>query len=68
MSEIERSHRISMGRVVVKDAAVPFVARGGRGFSGQVVKYDPGLEDGEMVQVMDRKNNVLSIAEFYTAH
>ncbi|MDM7940842.1 MAG: pseudouridine synthase [Methanothrix sp.] len=67
MSEVERSHRTSMGRVVVNDAAVPFVARGGRVFSGQVVKYDPGLEDGEVVQVVDRKNNVLSIAEYYTA-
>ncbi|NMB86440.1 MAG: pseudouridine synthase [Methanothrix sp.] len=56
-----------MGRVVVSDAAVPFVARGGRVFSGQVVKSDPGLEDGEIVQVVDKKNNVLNIAEFYTA-
>ena len=67
MPEVERYHRTSIGRVVVSDAAVPFVARGGRIFSGQVVKSDPGLEDGEMVQVVDRKNNVLSVAEYYTA-
>jgi archaeosine-15-forming tRNA-guanine transglycosylase len=46
-------------RVVIKDAAVPFVARGGRVFSGQVIGLDPGIEDGEFVQVVDRSDHPL---------
>ncbi len=47
----------SISKVVVSDAAVPFIARGGRLFSGQVVGSDPGIEDGEEVLVVDRRNN-----------
>ncbi len=46
-------------RVVIKDAAVPFVARGGRVFSRQVIGSDPGVKDGEFVQVVDRHNHPL---------
>jgi archaeosine-15-forming tRNA-guanine transglycosylase len=47
----------SMSRVVISDAAVPFVARGGRLFIGQVITSDPGIENGEEVLVVDKKNN-----------
>ncbi len=49
-----------ISKVVVSDAAVPFIARGGRLFSGQVISSDPGIEDGEEVLVVDKRNNPLS--------
>ena len=49
----------SISKVVVSDAAVPFIARGGRLFSGQVISSDPGIEDGEEVLVVDKRNNPL---------
>lgn len=58
MSEIICESSIS--KVVVSDAAVPFIARGGRLFSGQVISSDPGIEDGEEVLVVDKRNNPLS--------
>lgn len=65
MSEMEMHPRLSMKRVVVSDAAVPFVARGGRLFSGQVLASDPGVEDGDMVMLVDRKNNCLNMAQVF---
>lgn len=65
MSEREMSHRSSLRRVVVKDAAVPFVARGGRVFSRQIVDSDPGVENGELVMVVDKRNNYLSEVQIY---
>jgi len=65
MSERETSHRSSLRRVVVKDAAVPFVARGGRVFSRQIVDSDPGVENGELVMVVDKRNNYLSEVQIY---
>jgi archaeosine-15-forming tRNA-guanine transglycosylase len=56
----------SISRVVVSDAAVPFIARGGRLFSGQVIDSDPGIEDGEEVLVVDRKNNPLGKVQVYS--
>jgi archaeosine-15-forming tRNA-guanine transglycosylase len=55
----------SISRVKIKDAAVPFIARGGRLFSGQVVASDPGIEDGERVMVVDRKNNPIRIIQIF---
>jgi len=55
----------SMSRVVVSDAAVPFIARGGRLFPGQVQASDPGIEDGEEVLVVDRKNNPVRTIKIY---
>jgi archaeosine-15-forming tRNA-guanine transglycosylase len=49
-------------RVVISDAAVPFVARGGRVFSGLVINTDPGINDGDIVRVMDRSEHLLSTA------
>jgi len=49
----------SICRVVISDAAVPFVARGGRLFSGQIIASDPGIEDGEQVLVVDKENHPL---------
>jgi len=54
-----------MKRVVISDAAVPFVARGGRLFSGQVLASDPGVVDGDMVMLVDRKNNCLNMAQVF---
>jgi archaeosine-15-forming tRNA-guanine transglycosylase len=52
-------------KVVVSDAAVPFIARGCRLFSGQVRYSDPGIEEGEEVLVVDRKNHPLSRVQIY---
>jgi archaeosine-15-forming tRNA-guanine transglycosylase len=62
MPEIDSS---PMSRVVVSDAAAPFIARGGRLFSRQVLESDPGIEDGEKVLVVDRKNKPLGIVQIY---
>jgi archaeosine-15-forming tRNA-guanine transglycosylase len=62
MSEVDQS---SISKVVVSDAAIPFIARGGRLFSGQVVASDHGIEDGEEVLVVDRKNNPLRRVQIY---
>lgn len=62
MSEADIS---SISRVVVSDAAVPFIARGGRLFSGQIRSSDPGIEDGEEVLVMDKRNNPLRRVQIY---
>lgn len=62
MSEVDES---PISRVVVSDAAAPFIARGGRLFSGQVLKSDPGIEDGEEVLVVDKKNKLLGRVQVY---
>lgn len=54
-----------VSRVVISDAAVPFIARGGRLFSGQVIASDPGIEDGEQVLVVDKKNNPIRMVQIY---
>lgn len=54
-----------ISKVVVSDAAVPFIARGGRLFSGQVISSDPGIEDGEEVLVVDKRNNPLRKVRIY---
>jgi archaeosine-15-forming tRNA-guanine transglycosylase len=59
MTDREMSHRSMLRRVVVKDSAVPFIARGGRLFSRQVIESDPGVEDGELVSVVDKRQNYL---------
>ena len=56
----------SVSRVVVSDAAVPFIARGGRLFPGQVIASDPGIENGEEVLVVDRRNNPVRMVKIYT--
>lgn len=55
----------SISRVVISDAAIPFVARGGRLFSGQVIVSDPGIEDGEQVLVVDKKNNPIRMVQIF---
>jgi archaeosine-15-forming tRNA-guanine transglycosylase len=55
----------SIRKVMISDAAVPFVARGGRLFSRQVVNSDPGIENGEEVLVVDRKNNPLRTVQIF---
>jgi len=62
MSEADKS---SISKVVISDAAVSFIARGGRLFSGQVIASDPEIENGEEVLVVDRKNNPLSRVQIY---
>jgi archaeosine-15-forming tRNA-guanine transglycosylase len=63
MSETKMSYESPMQKVVVSDAAMPFVARGGRLFPGQVVVSDPGIENGEDVLVVDKKNRPLSTVQ-----
>ncbi|MCU0637147.1 MAG: pseudouridine synthase [Methanothrix sp.] len=55
----------SICRVVISDAAVPFVARGGRLFSGQIIASDPGIEDGEQVLVVDKENHPLRTVQIF---
>ncbi len=55
----------SMPTIVISDAAVPFVARGGRVFSRQVIASDPGIENGEEVIVVDRKNNQIAMVQVF---
>ena len=62
MSKTDES---SISKIVVSDAAIPFIARGGRLFSGQVIDSDPGIEDGEEVLVVDRKNSPLGMVLIY---
>jgi archaeosine-15-forming tRNA-guanine transglycosylase len=54
-----------MSRVMISDSAVPFVARGGRLFSGQVILSDPGIESGEEVLVVDRKNRPIKTMQIF---
>lgn len=56
----------STSRVVISDAAVPFVARGGRLFPGQVIATDPGIENGEDVLIVDRKERPVRMLKIYT--
>jgi conserved protein with predicted RNA binding PUA domain len=65
MPETEKCNEMPIRKVVVSDEALPFVARGGRIFSGQVVASDPGIVDGDEVLVVDRKNNPLSTVQVF---
>ena len=56
----------SVSKVVISDAAVPFVARGGRLFPGQVIATDPGIENGEDVLIVDRKERPIRMLKIYT--
>lgn len=62
----ESSSDLSISRVVVSDEAMPFVARGGRLFSGQVIASDPGIEDGEEVLIVDKRNNPVRMVKIFT--
>ena len=52
--------RIPKKKLMIADAAVPFVARGGRIFGGQVIDADPGIVDGEEVLVVDKNNRIIT--------
>jgi archaeosine-15-forming tRNA-guanine transglycosylase len=49
-------------RLVISDASVPFVARGGRVFGRQVISADLDIADGEEVLVVDKNNHVITTA------
>ncbi|HSD57150.1 MAG TPA: PUA domain-containing protein [Methanotrichaceae archaeon] len=49
-------------KLVVSNAAMPFVARGGYIFGKQVVDSDLDIEEGEQVLVVDERGNVLTTA------
>jgi archaeosine-15-forming tRNA-guanine transglycosylase len=49
-------------KLVVSDAALPFVARGGHIFGKQVEGADLNIEEGEEVLVVDKRGNVLTTA------
>jgi archaeosine-15-forming tRNA-guanine transglycosylase len=65
MPETESKWSSPLRRKVIKDAAVPFVARGGRIFSRQVINSDPGIEDREVVLVTDGNNRPLNPVQVY---
>jgi archaeosine-15-forming tRNA-guanine transglycosylase len=50
-------------KLVVSDAALPFVARGGYIFGKQVEDSDLDIEEGEEVLVVDKRGNVLTTAK-----
>jgi len=54
-------------RITISDEAIPFVARGGRIFHRLVVRSDPGIEDGEHVLVVDRRDNPLGTVRVFAA-
>ncbi len=49
-------------KLVVSDATLPFVARGGHIFGKQVEDSDLDIEEGEEVLVVDKRGNVLTTA------
>ena len=63
MSETACGQPIS--RVMISDAAVPFVARGGRLFPGQMIALDQGIKNGEEVLVVDKKKNPIRAVQIY---
>ena len=63
MSGINVEGEMPGKRLVVSDEAVPFVSRGGRIFLKQVIKIDPEVRSGEVVQVVDRRNHLLTLAK-----
>jgi predicted RNA-binding protein (TIGR00451 family) len=62
MLEGENECRVQNKKMVVSDEAVPFVARGGRIFSNQVIDADPEIQAGDNVLVVDKKERVLTTA------
>jgi predicted RNA-binding protein (TIGR00451 family) len=54
--------KIPKRRLVVSDAALAFVARGGRIFARQVIDADLDIVEGEDVLVVDKKGNALTVA------
>lgn len=62
---LENDRELSLSRVIITDSAVPFVSRGGRLFPGQVLASDPGIEDGEQVLAVDRRNNPIRVIQIY---
>jgi archaeosine-15-forming tRNA-guanine transglycosylase len=61
----ETDCNVPLKKVVISDAAMPFVARGGRVFPGQVIAHDQGIEDREEVLVLDMKNNPLGTVQVF---
>ena len=55
-----------VSKVMISDAALPFVARGGRLFSGQVISTDPGIKDGDDVLIVDRRERPVRMLRIYT--
>ncbi len=62
---LEKEGEASMSRVIISDAAVPFVARGGRIFPGQVVAVDPGIEDGEQILAVDKRDHPIRVIQIF---
>jgi len=48
--------------MVISNASVPFVARGGRVYGRQVISADLDISDGEEVLVVDRNDRVITTA------
>ncbi|NYT01714.1 MAG: hypothetical protein GKC10_03010 [Methanosarcinales archaeon] len=62
MSETKSISETPARRLVVSDEARPFVSRGGRIFSRQVVEEDADIAEGQEVLVTDRDGRVLARA------
>jgi len=55
--------KIPKRRLIISDAAIPYVARGGRIFGKQVIDADIDIEEGETVLVVDDRGHPLGIAQ-----
>jgi archaeosine-15-forming tRNA-guanine transglycosylase len=62
---MQETNCVTLKKVVISDAAMPFVARGGRVFPGQVISHDQGIKDREEVLVVDMRNNPLGTVEVF---
>jgi len=63
MSERNVESEMPSKRLVVSDEAVAFVSRGGHIFLQQVIGVDPDIHSGEIVQIVDRRNHLLTVAK-----
>jgi uncharacterized protein with predicted RNA binding PUA domain len=63
MTEMKLENVLPSKKLVVSEEAAPFVSRGGRIFSNQVIEADPEIQEGEIVRVVDRKGRMLTMAQ-----
>ena len=61
MQEMDPDKRMPRKKMVISDDAVPFVSRGGRVFSKQVIEEDLDIDSGEIVRVMDKHDRFITL-------
>lgn len=63
MTEMKLENELQIKKLVVSEEAIPFVSRGGHIFSNQVIEADPEIREGEIVRVVDRRGQMLTMAQ-----